>query len=162
MLGRLLGNKYQVGNFGVPSTTILSTRVPYQKQTAFTQALEFKPSIVLVMLGTNDSKSTFDFKLGGIFKQDYKSLIAAFKDVNPSVKVYLCLPIPSYPEARDENVTLSTRILPLIRQVATETDSRVINLNTPFVNRLDLYTDVFHPNVAGARLLATDIFNDIT
>src|SRR5207237_795169 len=56
-LQRMLGDQYQVKNFGSSGTTALkSGDRPYWKQKQFTQAQEFAPDIVVIKLGTNDSK----------------------------------------------------------------------------------------------------------
>ena len=58
VLGRLLGDKYWVKNFGVSARTMLNKGDrPYMKEQAYQQALAFNPNIVVIKLGTNDSKS---------------------------------------------------------------------------------------------------------
>ena len=55
-LGVLLGANYTIGNFGVGGSTVsLQFRKPYLYQTAFQDAQNFKPDIVVIMLGTNDA-----------------------------------------------------------------------------------------------------------
>src|ERR1044072_7428681 len=57
VLQRLLGEKYEVSNFGVSGATMLKRGdKPYWEMSAFTDALAFKPNVVVIKLGTNDSK----------------------------------------------------------------------------------------------------------
>jgi lysophospholipase L1-like esterase len=161
-LSQLLGRNYDVENFGVGSATLLNMgNKPYQQQPAFKNAVGFKPNIVIVALGTNDREYTFDPQTRERFKADYKTLIAEFRKSNPSVKVYTCLSTPSLPLQGTLNTTLTTDILPLIRQVAQENNARVIDLNTPLIARTDLFLDGVHPNTEGAKLIASTIYGAI-
>ena len=50
---------------------------------------------------------------------DYEKLIAAFRQVNPKVKVFVCLPPPAFSERWGINdKTIHDEIIPLIRKVA--------------------------------------------
>src|SRR4051812_7771397 len=53
----LLGSGYEVKNFGVSGATLLKEGdKPYWKEKAFEAAKKFEPNIVIIKLGTNDSK----------------------------------------------------------------------------------------------------------
>ena len=57
MLQKKLGDGYWVRNFGVSSRTMLNKGDwPYMNEPAWRDALDFKPEIVIIKLGTNDSK----------------------------------------------------------------------------------------------------------
>jgi len=54
-LQELLGATYNVGNFGVSGRTLLKKGdKPYWENKAYKNALDFKPDIVIIKLGTND------------------------------------------------------------------------------------------------------------
>ncbi|HSV13091.1 MAG TPA: GDSL-type esterase/lipase family protein, partial [Tepidisphaeraceae bacterium] len=56
-LGRMLGDQYNVRNFGVSGATLLKKGDrPYNKTKEYQPALDFAADIVVIMLGTNDSK----------------------------------------------------------------------------------------------------------
>ena len=56
-LGKLLGDGYAVRNFGVNGATLLKQGdLPYWTRPQFKMATEFQPNIVIIKLGTNDSK----------------------------------------------------------------------------------------------------------
>jgi acyl-CoA thioesterase I len=174
-LGRWLGAGWDVRNFGVNATTLLKKGdLPYFKQKAHAEALEFKPDIVVIMLGTNDSKHREDGSLEAAhainnwqyrsdYVPDYEALIAEFRQANPAVKVYVCLPTPCFPGRWGiNNKTIHDEIIPMIRQVAEETHATIIDLYTALLGKGDLFPDTVHPNKAGARLMAAAIYRALT
>ncbi|HBN38285.1 MAG TPA: hypothetical protein DD404_02040, partial [Ruminococcaceae bacterium] len=57
VLNHLLGEDYCVNNFGYTNrTAIKSADYPYTNEKLYRQSLDFKPDIVVLMLGSNDSK----------------------------------------------------------------------------------------------------------
>lgn len=59
--GRLLGNRYEIRNFGVSGRTMLKKGdYPYWKEDFYKEALAFKPQIVMICLGMNDGADFFD------------------------------------------------------------------------------------------------------
>jgi len=175
VLGRRLGTGWDVRNFGVGGATLLDEGdKPYSKEKAHGDALAFKPDIVVIMLGTNDSKHRGDGSLESDeavenwrFKEnyvpEYKALIARFRRANPAAKIYVCLPPPCFPGRWGiNNRTIRSELVPLIRMVAQEADAQVIDLNTPFTDKASLFPDTVHPNAAGARLMAATVFEAMT
>ena len=121
-LARLLGDGWEVRNFGVSGATMMhSGDMPYEKQAAHADALSWKPDVVVIALGTNDTK---DWNIGshpGDFEPSYRALIQRFRKANPAVKFFLCLPPPAFPEAMGiRDSVLDKEILPKIRQIAKE------------------------------------------
>ena len=56
-LQSLLGDGYNVTNFGVSARTLLRKgNYPYWNEEAFHNALNSRPDVVFILLGTNDSK----------------------------------------------------------------------------------------------------------
>ena len=74
-LALMLGDKWEVRNFGVSGTTLLSKEdKPYINETAYKNASAWQPDVVLIKLGVNDSKpQNWEFKDG--FETDYLNLI---------------------------------------------------------------------------------------
>jgi lysophospholipase L1-like esterase len=57
VLGTKLGAPYQVGNFGVSGATLLTGGDnPYVRSSPYPSSGAFLPDVVVIMLGTNDSK----------------------------------------------------------------------------------------------------------
>ncbi|MFZ4763482.1 MAG: GDSL-type esterase/lipase family protein, partial [Roseimicrobium sp.] len=129
-LGALLGEKYEVKNFGNSGSTMLDEgNKPYKKQKSFADAIAFVPDIVVIKLGTNDSKPLNWEKKEG-FAASAKALVAAFQKANAQVKVYLCYPVPVIAQGNFgiRNEIVKPEIIPLLQQVATEMKLEVIDL----------------------------------
>jgi lysophospholipase L1-like esterase len=174
-LGRWLGTNYDVRNFGVNATTLLHRGdYPYVGRPAYTNALEFKADIVVIDFGANDSKHPNDGSLDATnavnnwqhradFIGDYKEMIAAFRAANPAAKIFICYPTPDFPGRWGINErTIREEMIPLIRTVADETGASVIDLHSALADRAELFPDTVHPNEEGAKLLAAEIFRNLT
>ena len=158
-LAGLLGNRYEVKNFGRNGATLLRQGdLPYMKQKQFSDALAFKPDIVVIKLGTNDSKPQNWEKKEAEFVGDYKTLIKQFQSLASRPRILICLPVPV---ARDRwgirESIVQGKIIPRIRQVARETGVETIDLYGTLANRKDLIPDGVHPNGQGATLLAREV-----
>ena len=56
-------DKYCVNNFGYTNrTAIKDADYPYTKEKLYQQSLDFKPDVVVIMLGSNDTKKTIGIK----------------------------------------------------------------------------------------------------
>lgn len=174
-LGHWLGPDYDIRNFGVSGATLLHKGDrPYFKQKAHAEALELKPDIAIILLGTNDSKHRGEGSLGAEkaidnwqhkadYIPDYEELIAEFRQANPKVEVYVCLPTPCFPGRWGINgKTIHDEIIPMVRQVAKATDAKVIDLYRALSDKSDLLPDTVHPNNAGAKLMAAAVYRALT
>jgi lysophospholipase L1-like esterase len=172
VLGRWLGAGWDVQNFGISGATMLKKgNVPYSDQKVYRQALEFKPDILIVSLGANDTKHPTDQDTNVVnnwqykddFVANYKDVIASFQAAGPSVKIYVCIPLPAYPGRWGINdTTIREEVTPLVREVARDTGATVIDLYTPLSDKSGLFPDTVHPNAAGARLVAATVFRALT
>jgi lysophospholipase L1-like esterase len=149
---------WEVQNFGVSGATLLSKGdLPYVRQGAFGNAQACNPDIVIIKLGTNDSKPQ-NWQYKGDFIADYESMIEVFRSLPSRPQVWICKPVPAFylnysirPEViRDE-------ILPLIDQIAREKNMPVIDLYTALADHGSLFPDGIHPNAEGAGLMAQTI-----
>lgn len=162
-LQNMLGSGYKVKNFGVSGTTLLKNGgKPYWNTQAYKDALAFKPDVVYIKLGTNDSKKV-NSPFYKEFKSDYKDLINSFKDANPNVRVVLLLPIPAFTDTPDRiwNPTIKNKIIPFTKQVAFETNCEIIDLYQLFINHRELVPDKIHPSSLGASTIARRIYEDV-
>ena len=171
-LGGLLGTDYDTRNFGRCGATMLKhSDLPYMFSSQYTNALNFGPDIVVIMLGTNDSKHRGDGSLNSDnapenwrnkaeYLPDYEAMIAAFRRVNPKVKVFACLPPPCFPGGWGINdKTIHDEVIPLIRQVAGDVNATVIDLNTPLTGKTELFPDTVHPNTEGSQIMASVVYH---
>ena len=163
VLGRMLGAKWEVRNFGVSGATMLKKGdKPYTKQKAFTAALEMKPNVVIIKLGTNDSKPQ-NWKNKAEFAVDTRDLINEFRKVDPKVRVYLCLPVPAYPGNWGiSDGVIRGEVIPLLRAVAKAMQATETDLYTALSGKPQLFPDKVHPNAEGAALMAATVFRALT
>lgn len=163
-LGRMLGDGWDVRNFGVSGVTMLKNGdKPYDKQKAYKQALAYKPDIVVIMLGTNDSKPQNWDQHKDEYVGDYKDLIEQFRKANANARIYCCLPVPAFPGGYGiREAIIGPEIVPMVRQVAEETHSSVIDLHSALQNSKEHFPDTVHPDPEGARQMAAAVYSAIT
>lgn len=93
-IAKTLDRKAEVGNFGVSARCLLfKGDRPITREKAYQDALAFKPDMLLIGLGTNDSKKV-NWSHKDDFVNNYKEIITEFRKQNPKLKVYCLLPIP--------------------------------------------------------------------
>jgi len=160
-LGRYLGKKWDVRNFGVGGATLLKQGDrPYWNETAYKQALTFVPDAVIIKLGTNDTKPE-NWAYKDLFVTDYVALINSFKALG--CRIWICLPVPAFPERwgiSDDIIKQET--IPMIRDIAQQTNVPVIDLYQTLAGRPDLFPDQIHPNAQGAGIMAGTIYTALT
>jgi acyl-CoA thioesterase-1 len=149
---------WEVQNFGVSGATLLSKGdLPYVHQTAFGGAQACNPDIVIIKLGTNDSKPQ-NWQYQGDFVSDYESMIEVFRALPSKPQVWICKPVPAfYLNYSIRPEVIHDEILPLIDQISHEKNVPVIDLYTALLNYGSLFPDGIHPNAEGAGLMAQTI-----
>lgn len=163
VLGQMLGSGYDVRNFGFSARTLLMKGdLPYMKEQMFRDALNFAPDIVIIKLGTNDSKPQ-NWQHGNEYKHDMETMVTTFKSLASKPRIYLCFPAKAYALQWGINDSIIVNeIIPDIIQVAEECGTKVINLHTPTSNMPENFPDYIHPNEAGAKVIARQVYNAIT
>ncbi|MFC4992680.1 GDSL-type esterase/lipase family protein [Rubritalea tangerina] len=162
-LGYLLGDDYEVRNFGVSARTMLNKGDrPYTKEKAYQNSLSFEPNIVIIKLGTNDSKP-HNWKFKAEFSDDTKSLIKSYRDLPTKPRIILCQPVPV---AKDRwgitEKVVRKEVAPLIRQTALEADVELFDFHPKLINHLDWIPDGVHPNAFGAEVMARSLHTYLT
>jgi len=161
-LQALLGNAYEVQNYGVSGRTLLKQGDrPYWKEAKYQQVLQWQPNIVIIKLGTNDSKPQ-NWQHKADFKKDYVAFVKSFKKLPSHPKVYICKLMPAYRTNFSINPeVIKNEILPLIEAVAKKTHVQVIDLYTPMLGHDDLVPDGIHPTSEGDAILAQEVYKAI-
>lgn len=152
----ILGDAYEVGNFGVSGRTLLRKGDnPYWIEPQFQLVKDFKADILIIMLGTNDSKPQ-NWQYASEFRQDYLDMIAEFKKTMPADgKVYVILPVP----VTKDNYGITASVMDneqrlMLIDIADESGSELVDLYTPFMGHEDLLPDGVHPNNEGLAIMA--------
>jgi len=170
-LQKILGENYWVKNFGVSGRTLLKKGdQPYMEEQAWKDARAFNPDIVIIKLGTNDTKPQ-NWQYSSEFKQDLQEMILtlcpeialpprkrgnvrAFEPTKP--RIYLCTPIPALKTSWNINDSIIVNgVIPIQQEVAQKYGLKVIDLHTLFAGDSDkMLEDGIHPDGKGARRIA--------
>ncbi len=166
-LNVMLGENYQVGNFGRNGATLLSKgHNPYIKSEEFRKAVEFLPDIVIIDLGLNDTDPRNWPNFSDDFITDYQQLIESFKTQSGAVpQVYICLMTPvfyGHPRFKSGTRDWFWQIQDKIKQVAQNTGVGLIDLHSPLYGRPDLFSDYLHPDAQGAEIIAQTVYSFIS
>lgn len=166
-LAVMLGDDYEVGNFGKSGATLLRKgHRPYNEQEEFEKALEFAPDIAIIHLGLNDTDPRNWKYYKREFISDYVTLIEAFEKVNPDVEIYICRMTPIFhwhhrfkKGTRDWYWEIQSTIENIAYNIA---EVKLIDLQETLYHRPDLMPDALHPNPEGAKLIAQRVYSAIT
>ena len=151
-------SNWQVDNFGVSGATMLHNGDrPYIQESAYSSALVSNPDIVIIKLGTNDSKP-HNWVHRDEYIADYIAMIDAFRALPSEPEVWICKPVPAfYTNFSISPTVIHDEILPMIDEIAAEKGTPVFDLYTALSDYGDLFPDGIHPNVAGAGVMAETI-----
>jgi len=165
-LQTLLGNKYEVLNYGLDGTTVTkTTEASYTEEASYKQSQDAQPDIVLIMLGTNDSKS---FNWDAIkYEQDLRTFIDAYKQIESKPKVYV-LTVPfAYTNGNEllsgeiNGDVVTNQVVPIIKRVAQNTNTALIDIYAVTKNHPELFPDKIHANADGYGIIAKQIYEVI-
>lgn len=163
VLQSLLGDDYEVRNFGISGYTLmLRSDRPLMRTDLFRRALEWNPDIVTIKLGSNDAKRQNDRFIATDFAHDLSHMVSLLEGLPSHPKIYLCSPAPATAIAYNINDSIIlNKEIPLIRQVAKEKGLEVIDLHESLKPYGALFPDHVHPNEAGAVVIADEIYKAI-
>ena len=155
VLQRLLGKNYNVKNFGVSARTLMNKGdLPYMKEQAWVDAQAFLPNIVVIKLGTNDSKD-YNWIHGADYGADLQKMVDTLRALPSKPQIYVCSPIPA---ARIWGISDSVIVngeIPAIKRVVKKNKLAYIDLHTEFKPTEGLMQrDGIHPTDKGAAQLA--------
>ena len=176
-LQKLLGSDYVVKNYGRSARTLLKKGdQPIWNEQAWRDAVAFKADVVIIKLGTNDSKPE-NWQHGNEFEADLRAMI---DQLNPKVpvlnkkgkptkkmqrsakpRIILCTPIPAYkPSWNISDSVIVNQIIPIINKVALDEHLEVIDLHSIFKNAdgKAMQADGIHPTEAGDSQIARAVF----
>lgn len=160
-LQRLLGTNYVVKNYGVSGRTLLKQGdFPYWKEAFFKQSHDFYPDIVIIQLGTNDSKPQ-NWRYSTNFVADYEELIAGYSILTNAPQVYLCTPCPVYASGAYDirPGVIATNIVPMVRELSQRLSLPLIDLHTRLAGHSEWFPDTVHPNSRGMTAMAAIMFS---
>ena len=165
-LQHMLGDGYEVQNFGKSGATLLNKgHRPYMQQPEFKAALKFAPDWVVIHLGLNDTDPRNWPNYRDEFIPDYLALIDSFRMVSPGCKIWICRLSPIFhwhPRFKSGTRDWYWQIQETIEKIAKVANTGLIDLQEGLYSRPDLMPDALHPNAEGANILAHTVYSGIT
>lgn len=162
----LLGDKYEVMNFGKSGATLLTHgHRPYVEQQEYADALKYAADIVVIHLGLNDTDPRNWPNYQDEFFSDYLNLINSFRQKNRKSEIWICRMTPithKHPRFISGTRDWHGEIQQVIEQVANYAGTKLIDLEKPFSHRPDLLPDAIHPNAKGAEIIAKTVYSSLT
>lgn len=171
VLQNLLGDDYNVQNFGVSGTTAHSTGdQPYIETDIYKQSIEYNADIIIFMLGSNDSKPE-NWTNAETFKKEYLALLDTYITEENSPKIYLGIPAKAFYEdgSQTEGITtydiqpnLVDEIAEIVKEIATERGYKYIDIYSLTAENPQWFAkDYVHPNSDGATAIANKVYENI-
>lgn len=165
-LQRLLGDGYEVRNFGRSGATLSRNgHRPYHLTEEYQQAMAFAADKVVIHLGLNDTDPRNWPNYRDQFVSDYLTLINAFREVNPDCEIWVCRMTPIFHgHSRFKSGTRDWfwQIQRKIEAVAASAHTGLIDFHPRLYQRPDLMPDNLHPNAEGAGFLAQAVYGHLT
>jgi acyl-CoA thioesterase-1 len=161
-LQALLGAGYTVKNYGLGGRTLLKKGDhPYWNEDKYKEVLAWDPDIIIIKLGTNDSKPQ-NWQYKDEFEQDYRAFIRSFKTLPGKEKIYICTPIPVFKDVWGiRESVVKEEMIPLVKKIVKKEKLKLIDLYTPLIGKSDLAPDGVHPNAGGAAIMAEAVYKAI-
>ena len=165
-LQRMLGEGYQVENFGKSGATLLRHgHRPYVEQEEFRRALAFAGDIVVIHLGINDTDPR-DWPLySREFVEDYLALIDSLRNVNPRARILVARMTPiaqTHPRFWTGTKQYHGDIQRAIEDVIARSGAQMVDFYEPMYHYPWMLPDAVHPVPEGAALLAKAVYEAIT
>lgn len=168
-LQRMMGPDAQVATFGVNDRTLQNTgNKPFRKERAFEESKQFRPDTVVLLLGTNDSKSS-NWRSAEAFRKEYLDLIGAYRTLPEKPCILICTPPRAFQPVRrlfyltnDADLSRIPEIAEIIRGIASGEGLELVDLYALTKDRRDLLgPDGLHLSAHGARAVAEEIRSHI-
>lgn len=165
VLQKLLGEDYCVGNFGFSNRTASTDGdYPYTAEKLYKRSLDFQPDIVLIMLGSNDSKPN-NWNAES-YARSMTELSCSYMALDSRPRVLLMTPPSVFHFWKKvlwtiQGDVLENEVVPICRRVAEELGLECVDVHGAFLGKKELFVDGCHPNVPGARLLAETVYQAI-
>jgi lysophospholipase L1-like esterase len=160
-LQKLLGAIYSVANDGLSGATLLTNGdTPYYGTVTYIRSIAApKPDIVVIMLGSNDSKSQ-NWAYGSNFYSNYAFLIGKYTNLTTHPRILLCTPPPVFNNGTVGIIPgiVATNIAPLVRQLGIDFNLQVIDMQSLLAGHGDWFPDNVHPNSKGTSVMAAIVY----
>lgn len=173
-LQSLLGDGYEVANFGKSSAYLLADDHPlnakkgqgvsYKDQAEYTASIEFAPDVVIIMLGTNDIRSMLTPEANEAVKDALVDLVNIYKALESVQRVYVVSSI--YTQLDYSVKPISDGTLQKVQyQAAVESGAEYVDIFSLTRDYFDVMlhrSDRLHPNIESSAAIPEAIHALIT
>jgi acyl-CoA thioesterase I len=164
-LEKLLGKTFSVRNFGANGRAVQKAAdLPYWKHKYFNLSSEFAPDIVIIMLGTNDSRKP-NWRGLTRYLEDLRDLLGHYRSLPSRPVVYALTPPTEFKLKNKRAVKYGMskeavdEMTAGIKKLANELDIQVIDINAATSAHPEHFSfDGIHANAAGARHIAETVY----
>ena len=167
VLQSLLGKGHCVNNYGFSGATASDRGdSPYRRERVYRDSLSFRPDIVILMLGTNDTKPQ-NWRGAQAYANDLKALIAAYRTLPSHPDIWLMAPPPVWDmDGHGVGYDIDRRVLkeelyPAVSELADSEKVWYIDLYEALQEHPQLFRDGVHPNADGAKRIAKTVYQAI-
>lgn len=161
ILSDLLGSHYQVHNFGLSGRSLQSTAdYPYFKEKNAKLSLESQADIVIIMIGSNDSRGPYWNRER--FTNEYRAMVKNYLAMESQPDIYLVVP-PFVPTSRFglNNQIVKEDLQEIIPMIGREYNLTVINIYPLTEGQSAYYSDGLHLTPLGNQVIAREIFSQL-
>ena len=153
-LDSMLGPDFAVMNMGRSATTLQKKGdFPYWICKEFSDVFVYRPNIIVIMLGTNDTKP--QNWNAARYQHDYQALIDTFRTISTHPRIYLNLPPKVFKTKWGINdSTMVHGVLPIVKRLAQKNKLPLIDVYDQMARQGANFSDSIHPNADGAKILA--------
>ncbi len=159
----MLGEGYHVQNFGYNGKTVnAEVSDGYVKTKHYEKSIAYAPDVVIIMLGSNDTKS-YNWVSKEYFKETYKEIILSYVNLESAPRVIVSLPnYGFYVGGKTEgdlkydiNGENLATVVEATRELAVELSLEVVDTYELTRAHQEWYKfDGVHPNKDGAKAMA--------
>lgn len=174
-LGQKLGEGYEVKNFGVGGHTLsISADMPYLKSPRYKVALDYKPDVTIIMLGTNDTPQSSrrpNWEKNRDIERSLSMMVKAFQERNEDVVVFVLGPSPMLPDlpglstARKNDLAERqprlNSLRPRLKKAAKDLGVLYFDMNKQVKWGNDSFSDGTHLTAKGGALMAEFLATEI-
>ncbi len=157
-LGKKLGKDYYVKNFGYSARTLSnSADLPYMNEPEWKACLEWQPNVVVIKLGTNDTKPwNWEGKAEKDLTVSMQKMVESLRALPSNPRIILCAPVPSKDNPYGIRDSITTNyVIPAIQEFAKKQKLEFLDLYNNFGDfKGQMQSDNVHPNEKGVIRIA--------
>ena len=173
LYGYLESDQYEVMGYGVNGATGYSKGIDqgspkaYIDQPEYQQSLQYLPDVVVIMLGTNDTKpenyGPICADKGAQYIADIVALIRSYQSLPSNPKVYVALPATIFKDtAPIRNFPLEENLIAFLMEAAKQTGADVIDVHEATKDAGAHFSDKVHPSDdEGRKIIAQAVADAI-